>query len=446
MYLLQSQDVEVQTAALAALGNIAAVNGALRLGSLEVGGFRSLMQCFVEANKATIANVGGLEPLVHLMQSPNTGVVCNAVGCITNLSTHDENKGKIAACNGALVTLARLARSRDVRVQRNATGALLNMTHTAKNRNQLIRAGAIPVLVATLAAEDSESLYFAAAALSNVAVDEKFQLDIVREQGLPPLLRLLLSRIPQITLAAVACVRNISIHPSNEIAIVEAGFLSALIELFSSNNEEIACHALSTVRNLAALDQNKVAVVELGGLENMSSLLANPHLSAEVAGETTACLAVLALVDELKPKMVHLLDTLISLTDSNSLEVQGNAAAAIGNIAAGVDVLGSSLFSPRWEAICRYIQRFLESGDQTLSHIALWTLLQFVERSDEIKARVTNTPTLVALIPRFLQTRPPLIDLEEDVSFIEEEVVGLARTLLEHLDPQAKPTTDHGNA
>ena len=41
----------------------------------------------------------------------------------------DDNKGKIAR-SGALVELVKLAKSKDIRVQRNATGALLNMTHT----------------------------------------------------------------------------------------------------------------------------------------------------------------------------------------------------------------------------------------------------------------------------------------------------------------------------
>ena len=41
----------------------------------------------------------------------------------------DDNKTKIAK-SGDLVPLTRLARYKDLRVQRNATGALLNMTHS----------------------------------------------------------------------------------------------------------------------------------------------------------------------------------------------------------------------------------------------------------------------------------------------------------------------------
>lgn len=75
--------------------------------------------------------LGGLAPLIRQMMSPNVEVQCNAVGCITNLATHEENKAKIAR-SGALGPLIRLAKSKDMRVQRNATGALLNMTHSGK--------------------------------------------------------------------------------------------------------------------------------------------------------------------------------------------------------------------------------------------------------------------------------------------------------------------------
>jgi hypothetical protein len=48
-------------------------------------------------------------------------------------NTLDDNKTKIAK-SGALVPLTRLARSKDMRVQRNATGALLNMTHSGQKK------------------------------------------------------------------------------------------------------------------------------------------------------------------------------------------------------------------------------------------------------------------------------------------------------------------------
>jgi Armadillo/beta-catenin-like repeat len=41
-----------------------------------------------DENKVLIVKLGGLEPLIRQMLSPNVEVQCNAVGCITNLATH----------------------------------------------------------------------------------------------------------------------------------------------------------------------------------------------------------------------------------------------------------------------------------------------------------------------------------------------------------------------
>jgi vacuolar protein 8 len=126
LFLLQSPDIEVQRAASAALGNLA-VNS-----KIEHSNCRKWLReanCCVAENKVLIVQLGGLTPLIRQMLSTNVEVQCNAVGCITNLATHEENKAKIAR-SGALGPLTRLAKSRDMRVQRNATGALLNMTHS----------------------------------------------------------------------------------------------------------------------------------------------------------------------------------------------------------------------------------------------------------------------------------------------------------------------------
>jgi hypothetical protein len=198
MFLLQSHDVEVQRAASAALGNLAVNSGHLIIYlQVQLCLLKHAAPLFVlrpAENKLLIVQLNGLDHLIRQMHSQNVEVQCNAVGCITNLATHDENKTKIAK-SGALVPLTRLARSKDMRVQRNATGAragqtafstlrkrlmvscplrlgaLLNMTHSDENRAQLVNAGAIPVLVALLSSPDTDVQYYCTTALSNIAVD-----------------------------------------------------------------------------------------------------------------------------------------------------------------------------------------------------------------------------------------------------------------------------------
>ncbi|KAG0649009.1 Vacuolar 8 [Hyphodiscus hymeniophilus] len=469
LFLLQSPDIEVQRAASAALGNLA-VN---------------------TENKVSIVLLGGLTPLIRQMMSPNVEVQCNAVGCITNLATHEDNKAKIAR-SGALGPLTRLAKSKDMRVQRNATGALLNMTHSGRheNRQQLVNAGAIPVLVQLLSSSDVDVQYYCTTALSNIAVDannrkklaqnenrliqslvnlmdssspkvqcqaalalrnlasdEKYQLEIVRARGLAPLLRLLQSSYLPLILSAVACIRNISIHPLNESPIIDAGFLKPLVDLLgSTDNEEIQCHAISTLRNLAASsDRNKALVLEAGAVQKCKQLVLDVPLS--VQSEMTAAIAVLALSDELKTHLLNLgvFDVLIPLTDSQSIEVQGNSAAALGNLSSKVG--DYSIFIQDWTepngGIHGYLKRFLASGDATFQHIAIWTLLQLLESEDKkLISLIGKSEEIVQMIKTIADKQIESDDEGEEDG--EGEVVQLAQRSLQLLGQSGKPTHIEG--
>ncbi|KAK3059022.1 Vacuolar protein 8 [Extremus antarcticus] len=429
-------------------------------------------------NKVLIVSLGGLTPLIRQMNSPNVEVQCNAVGCITNLATHEDNKARIAR-SGALAPLTRLAKSKDMRVQRNATGALLNMTHSDDNRNQLVSAGAIPVLVSLLSSPDTDVQYYCTTALSNIAVDatnrkrlaqtesklvqslvqlmkgqapkvqcqaalalrnlasdEKYQLEIVRAGGLSPLLGLLQSSYLPLILSAVACIRNISIHPMNESPIIDAGFLRPLVELLgSTDNEEIQCHAISTLRNLAASsDRNKQLVLDAGAVQKCKELVLDVPLS--VQSEMTAAIAVLALSDDLKPHLLNLgvFDVLIPLTESESIEVQGNSAAALGNLSSKVG--DYTLFLSSWSqpsgGIHGYLSRFLASEDPTFQHIAIWTLLQLLESGDRrLIETINKADDVIGAVRRISERHVESEDETEDGEDGEGEVVALAKRCLE---------------
>ncbi|KAF7959621.1 hypothetical protein EAE96_001237 [Botrytis aclada] len=467
LFLLQSPDIEVQRAASAALGNLA-VN---------------------TENKVAIVLLGGLTPLIRQMMSPNVEVQCNAVGCITNLATHEDNKAKIAR-SGALGPLTRLAKSKDMRVQRNATGALLNMTHSDENRQQLVNAGAIPVLVQLLSSSDVDVQYYCTTALSNIAVDannrkklslnenrliqslvnlmdssspkvqcqaalalrnlasdEKYQLEIVRARGLAPLLRLLQSSYLPLILSAVACIRNISIHPLNESPIIDAGFLKPLVDLLgSTDNEEIQCHAISTLRNLAASsDRNKELVLQAGAVQKCKQLVLEVALS--VQSEMTAAIAVLALSDDLKTQLLNLgvFDVLIPLTDSPSIEVQGNSAAALGNLSSKVG--DYSIFIQAWTepfgGIHGYLKRFLASGDPTFQHIAIWTLLQLLESEDKkLISLIGKSEEIVQMIKTISDKQIESDDEGEEDG--EGEVIQLAQRSLQLLGQGGKSSHIEG--
>lgn len=265
---------------------------------------------------------------------------------------------------------------------------------------------------------------------------EKYQLEIVKHGGLPPLLRLLRSSFLPLILSAAACVRNVSIHPSNESPIIDSGFLHPLIDLLAyDENEEIQCHAISTLRNLAASSEgNKRAIVEAGAAERIKELVLSVPVT--VQSEMTACAAVLGLSGALRFPLLdgtgltrreediksQLLDmgiceVLIPLTASPSVEVQGNSAAALGNLSSKSESIlllqretiltrspadDYSAFSRVWTepegGLHGYLVRFLESRDTTFQHIAIWTLVQLLESGDPtLEAQIRASSTLIPL-------------------------------------------------
>lgn len=363
----------------------------------------------------------------------------------------DENRQQLVNA-GAIPVLVQLLSSPDIDVQYYCTTALSNIAVDSNNRRKLASSESklVQSLVGLMGSSSPKVQCQAALALRNLASDEKYQLDIVRAAGLVPLLQLLQSSYLPLILSAVACIRNISIHPMNESPIIEANFLKPLVDLLgSTDNEEIQCHAISTLRNLAASsDRNKALVLDAGAVQKCKQLVL--EVPVTVQSEMTAAIAVLALSDDLKSHLLNLgvCDVLIPLTHSPSIEVQGNSAAALGNLSSkgtssvrfpnltNLAVGDYQIFVQNWSepngGIHGYLERFLQSGDATFQHIAVWTLLQLFESEDKTLISLIGQAEDIIQHVRTIADRQMEADPEEEEED-ESEVVNLSQRCLELL-------------
>lgn len=136
------------------------------------------------------------------------------------------------------------------------------------------------------------------------------------------------------------------------------------------------------------------------------------------------------LSDELKGQLLEMgiCEVLIPLTNSPSTEVQGNSAAALGNLSskgspafyhsASHDInlddnLPSdgrtatddySAFNDVWDkpdgGMHRYLYHFLTSPDATFQHIAVWTIVQLLESGGGLLYFSVLRNPLTNLLPR----------------------------------------------
>ena len=126
---------------------------------------------------------------------------------------------------------------------------------------------------------------------------------------------------------------------------------------------------------------------------------------------------VLALssADDIKGQLIDggILEVLIPLTASDSVEVQGNSAAAIGNLSAKAD--DYQKFHDVWlqpeGGLHGYLVRFLESQDATFKHIAVWTIVQFLEGGDpKFTKAIKESEQILPLVKKLLAAEPDLLE------------------------------------
>lgn len=104
-----------------------------------------------------------------------------------------------------------------------------------------------------------------------------------------------------------------------------------------------------------------------------------------------------------------------------------------------------SIFAKDWEepdgGIKGYLNRFLESGDPTFQHIAIWTLLQLLESEDKALLDLISKADSVIKMIKDISEKPIESDEgdREDGEDGEGEVVQLARRSLELLTKLADP-------
>lgn len=317
-------------------------------------------------------NAGAIPVLISLLSSADADVQYYCTTALSNIAVDGGNRKKLAQTDSRLVQyLIALMDTKSLKVQCQAALALRNLASDGKYKKLFIFC-----INFTFSNQNNKKKI--------KKKKEKYQLEIVRCKGLPPLLRLLKSAFLPLILSSVACIRNISIHPANESPIIDGGFVNPLIELLAyDDNEEIQCHAISTLRNLAASsERNKRAIVEAGAVERIKTLI--NKVPPSVQTEMTAAIAVLALSDELKQRLLSMgvLEVLVELTSSSNMEVEGNSAAAIGNLSSKVK--DYTPFVKAWKTPSGGLEKFLiqflsEQQDIAFQHIGVWTIEQFLD-------------------------------------------------------------------
>ena len=102
-----------------------------------------------------------------------------------------------------------------------------------------------------------------------------------------------------------------------------------------------------------------------------------------------------------------------------------------------------SIFTKNWVepngGIHGYLHRFLNSGDPTFQHIAIWTLLQLLESEDKnLTSQISEADDVLEMIKTISDKN---VDLDDEGEDGEGEVVALARRSIELMEKSGLQST-----
>ena len=197
--------------------------------------------------------------------------------------------------------------------------AITKTLTTDENRQQLVSAGAIPVLVSLLNSSDTDVQYYCTTALSNIAVDSEW---------------ILSSTV------------LIIVNNRRKLSATEPKLVHSLVSLMDSSSLKVQCQAALALRNLASdgmslsiswlmVDKYQLEIVKAEGLKPLLRLLHSTYLPLILSA--AACVRNVSIHPSNESPIIDsgFLTPLIELLsfDENE-EVQCHAISTLRNLAA----------------------------------------------------------------------------------------------------------------
>eukprot|EP00116_Pleurobrachia_bachei_P002771 sb/3463033/ len=240
-----------------------------------------------EGNQNFIISIGGIPPLVKLVQSSNIEVQVSAAGALQSLAQSNAVSQTRIAELGGVNPLIRLLKSnpRNLDVQERASGALwaLSGDCPSKQRDIGTKIG-IEMLIVLLESKSEKIQFVAAKALSTLSCGTpKHQKKIRESGGVLPLVRMLKqSASERVLLAVIGTLAALSIGLAhtpvklNQTAIANGGAIKSLVQLMGSTDNALvkvqSAYAIACI-TLAHTDNQKTLGKEKFGFNDLIELL-----------------------------------------------------------------------------------------------------------------------------------------------------------------------------
>eukprot|EP00698_Gefionella_okellyi_P010343 TRINITY_DN2678_c0_g2_i1.p1 TRINITY_DN2678_c0_g2~~TRINITY_DN2678_c0_g2_i1.p1 ORF type:complete len:2664 (+),score=955.14 TRINITY_DN2678_c0_g2_i1:1116-7994(+) len=222
-----------------------------------------------EENKAEVFRLGGFTRMIDLLSVPDQTMRRYAARGLAHASAHQEAAVELVSKNG-LQPLLECLRSKDTESIKEALIALEHLSMLEPAQIAMRKLAAVRQLVQMLRGtggpEDAFTQLPALKILSQLSAEAGARQDIIKHGAMPVLLSLLSSPFNDVKQAAVACMINMSAADQVKQDVRVGDGLRAVISLLAEPEGLYVMDALRISFNLSTVDENRVLFRTLGGI------------------------------------------------------------------------------------------------------------------------------------------------------------------------------------
>ncbi|KAE8710274.1 U-box domain-containing protein 11 [Hibiscus syriacus] len=196
-----------------------------------------------------------------------------AVAEIRSLSKRSTDNRILIADAGAIPVLVNLLTADDVSLQEHAVTSILNLSIFENNKSLIMLAGAIPSIVQVLRTGSMEARENAAATLFSLSLADENKIIIGSSGAIPALVDLLQHGSTRGKKDAATALFNLCIYQGNKGRAVRAGIITALLTMLTDSRNCMVNEALTILSVLASNHDAKVAIVKASTIPVLIDLL-----------------------------------------------------------------------------------------------------------------------------------------------------------------------------
>ncbi|XP_060048265.1 armadillo repeat-containing protein 3 isoform X5 [Erinaceus europaeus] len=308
-----------------------------------------------EENKATLLELGAVEPLTKLLTHEDKIVKRNATMIFGILASNNDVKKLLRELDVMNSVIAQLAPEEEVVIHEFASLCLANMSAEYTSKVQIFEQGGLEPLIRLLSSPDPDVKKNSIECIYNLVQDFQCRATLQELNAVPPILDLLKSEFPVIQLLALKTLGVITNDKESRTMLRDNQGVDQLIKILEAKElNDLHIEALAVIANCLEDMDTMVMIQQTGGLKKLLTFAENSTIPDI---QKNAAKAITKAAYDWIPQLIQLLK-------SDNEEVREAAALALANLstcnsananaiaeADGIDPLINTLSSKRDGAI-----------------------------------------------------------------------------------------------